>query len=316
MRHHVLIPAAALLAVAACREPEQFKEPQKLGGKMVDAATLNNGRVAYVQYCRTCHGDKGEGNGPASPGLRPPPRNFTLGEFKFAGVMDNKLPRDEDLVRIVKGGLHGTAMLAWDVPDNKLHEIIQYIKTLSDKWKEDDAVGEPVVLAPNPWPGKEKAAIERGKRLYHGYAQCLTCHAAYATKQEIYDASKELAGTGTTDFRDNMYQPELKDSDYGVKVLPPDFLFNELRSIHRGTDTELADVYRILVAGVTGAAMPSWNADALPNKTDDLWALAYYVKSLTDLRNTPGSWALRQQLATQAAFVPPPEPADAPAPTP
>jgi mono/diheme cytochrome c family protein len=273
---------------------------------VVSADVLNRGRVAYMQYCRACHGDKGDGKGPAAPGLRPPPRDFTKGSFKFAGVLDQKLPRDEDLVRIVRSGLHGTAMLGWDVPDRKLDEIIQYIKTLSDKWKEDDAVGDPVVPAGDSWGSRrEKDAVARGKTLYHGFAQCLGCHPAYATKQEIFDASKATLGTGTTDFREAMYLPELKDSEYGVKILPPDFLFNELRSIN--PDTQLQDLYRILVAGVTGAAMPAWNPVSLPNKETDVWALAYYVRSLVDLKGTRDAEELRQRLAMQAPFTPPAE---------
>ena len=70
--------AAALLALSclACSHEAdpKFKEPMKLGGHEVSAQTLNDGHVAYLQYCRACHGDKGDGKGPAAPGLRPPPR--------------------------------------------------------------------------------------------------------------------------------------------------------------------------------------------------------------------------------------------------
>lgn len=299
--------AAALVLLAACGEQTApFKQPLKLAGKEVSAAKLNDGRVAYLQYCRACHGEKGDGKGPAASGLRPPPRDFTQGSFKFGGVLDQKLPRDEDLVRIVRAGLHGTAMVGWEVPDRKLDEIIQYIKTLSPKWREDDAVGDPVTVPKDPWGEARKAeAIERGKQLYHGFAQCLGCHAAYAPKQYIYDASKATLGTGTTDFRPDMYQPEIKDSEYGVKVLPPDFLFNELRSIEKGS--ELHDLYRILVAGVTGAAMPAWNPVTLPNKEADIYALAWYVRSLADLKGTPGAEELRQRLAHEPPFNPPPD---------
>ena len=300
--------AAALLLLAACGEQTApFKQPMKLAGKEVSAEKLNAGRVAYLQYCRACHGEKGDGKGPAAPGLQPPPRDFTQGSFKFAGVLDQKLPRDEDLVRIVREGLHGTAMVGWEVPERKLDENSQYIKTLSPKWKEDDAVGEPVSVPPDPWGEARKAeAIERGKQLYHGFAQCLGCHAAYAPRQYIYDASKATLGTGTTDFRPEMYLPEIKDSEYGVKILPPDFLYHELRSINPGT--ELHDLYRILVAGVTGAAMPAWNPVTLPNKEADVYAIAWYVRSLMELKGTPRAYELRQALAHEPAFNPPPEP--------
>ena len=44
-------------------------------------------------------------------------------------------------------------------------------------------------------------AIARGKRIYHGYAQCLNCHPAYATPAEITAASQELTGQAKKDFR-------------------------------------------------------------------------------------------------------------------
>lgn len=293
-----------LLLLAACaKDSRPFKAPVKVAGKTIPTETLNLGRTAYLQYCRACHGDQGKGDGPSAPGLRPPPRNFTQGEFKFAGVLDQKLPRDEDLIRIVRSELHGTAMLGWEVPDRELNAILQYIKTLSDAWKDDDAVGEPVVPAPDPWgTGKEAEAIARGKLLYHGFAQCLNCHPAYVTPEEISSASQQLSGHPTTDFRPDMYLPELKDSDYtapdgkAVKLLPPDFLLNPVRSIQPGT--ELTDLYRILVAGVTGAAMPAWDPQVLPDKSRDMWALAYYVRSLIRMRGTEEALAFKARLAS------------------
>ena len=300
---------AALLVVPAChRENASFTAPRTFAGKTVSAAVLNEGHVSYVQYCRACHGDKGDGRGPAAEGLRPPPRNFTLGEFKFGWVLDQKLPRDEDLVRIVTSNLHGSAMLGWEVPEQKLNAILQYIKTFSDAWKDVDAVGEPVVPTPDPWVGKESAAVARGSLLYHGYAECLSCHPAYVTPEQISAASVQLTGKPKTDFRPAMYQPEMKDSDYTagaykVKLLAPDFLVNAVRSPR--DDSQLADLYRLLVAGVTGAAMPAWDPNVLPEKTKDVWALAYYVRSLMRLRGTTAGLMLRARLnaAAQPAEV-------------
>src|SRR6185369_7203299 len=98
-------------AVARWCAPRTFA-----GGITVDAATLNAGHDSFMLYCYACHGENGDGRGPSSYGLRPPPRNFKLGIFKFARLRSSdELPNDDDLYRIVHGGLHGTAMLPWDI---------------------------------------------------------------------------------------------------------------------------------------------------------------------------------------------------------
>jgi hypothetical protein len=48
--------------------------------------------------------------------------------------------------------------------------------------------------------------------------------------------------------------------------------------------------------------MPTWK-NVLPEP--DLWALAHYVRSLVDLRDTPGAAALRKSLINQAWWEPP-----------
>ncbi len=272
-----------LLVAAGCTgyRTHGFKEAQKLGGKTVGAGVLTEGERSYVLYCRACHGDKGDGKGPAAKGLRPPPRDFTLGEFKFAAVPAGTLPNDDDLVRIVRGGLHGTAMLDWTgVPEKNLQEIVQYIKTFSPRWK-DEGPGDAIVPTLDPWKGREQEGIAFGRKVYHGLAQCLSCHPAYAPKQFIFEASKDLTGNGTTDFREDMYGSVLKESDYGVKLLPPDFTRTELRSVRAGH--ELDDLYRVIASGVGGTAMPTWKG-ALPE--EQLWALARYVQSLREMRGT------------------------------
>jgi mono/diheme cytochrome c family protein len=295
---------AAALALAACKgySPKTFSEPMKLGGKVISTEQLDRGQVGYMLYCRTCHGEKGDGKGPSAPGLRPPPRDFTLGTFKFAAVPGGTLPHDEDLVRIVKSGLHGTAMLPWDVPDRTLADIVQYVKTFSPRWKEEEP-GETIVPTPDPWQGKEAAGIVRGKKLYHGLAQCLGCHPAYASKAEIFAATKELTGNASADFRDDMYGSVLKESDYGVKILPPDFTRSDLRSIRDGQ--RLEDLYRVIASGVGGTAMPTWRG-ALPE--DDIWALTHYVDSLIALKGTAQAELMSRNQVADQSWKPPPPP--------
>lgn len=303
-----VIPAVvAVLLVAGCTgyRTTDFKEPMTLGGKQVPARVLTEGHRNYVLYCRACHGDKGDGKGPSSPGLRPPPRDFTLGAFKFAAVAAGTLPNDDDFVRIVRSGLHGTAMLAWDgVPEKNLLEIIQYLKTFSARWK-DETPGDPILATPDPWKGKESEGVAVGGKIYHGLAQCLSCHPSYASKKFIYDASKELTGNPTLDFRDDMYGSVLKESDYGVKLLPPDFARAELRSVR--PDHRLEDLYRVIASGVGGTAMPTWRG-ALPE--EQIWAIVHFVDSLVAMKGTTEpARLLEENLAADSRWSPPPAPA-------
>jgi hypothetical protein len=145
--------------------------------------------------------------------------------------------------------------------------------------------------------------VTRGRKLYHGLAQCLGCHPAYASKREIDAASRELTGNPTTDFRPDLYGALLKESDYGTKLLPPDFTRSELRSIRDGHQAE--DLYRVIASGVGGTAMPSWKG-SLPE--EDLWALVHYVASLVESKDTPvAEQQLKRRIEDDASRAGPPQ---------
>jgi len=294
-----LLASAAL--VTGCRSLSDgvtFVGPMVLAGQEVSAAVLNEGREHYVQNCYACHGMSGDGRGPASHYYRPPPRDLTKGLYKFGGVVDG-LPHDDDFVRILQHGLAGTPMLAWDIPDPELYPIIQYVKSLSRAWQEVDELGQQIPLDTDTWQGKEQAAVARGKQVYHGLATCQQCHPAYATEQEMLEASR-AAGRPIAQFRAQPFQSETKESQYEadgrkVSIMPPDFLFNEVRS-----GSEVKDLYRIISAGIPGTAMPTWYG-ALP--APELWAMAYYVQSLMAMRGTARAYALREELASAPKLV-------------
>jgi len=326
-----IVGAALAFAASSCALDEMPFDPGEkrvfAGGVEVDGRTLNEGYAAYTRYCYACHGEKGEGNGPSSHGLRPPPRDFTKGIFKFARVgSSDQLPHDEDLKRIVKGGLHGTAMLPWDIPDAELTRIVHYLKTFAPKkWEKKKKSGEPVKTldpfqpTPDPWIGKEAEAVQLGKELYHFRAECMSCHPAYDTREGLHRMSVAAAQRepdrfkAIASFREDMYQPVAKESpEYGGKLLPPDFLLNPVRSIR--PESRALDLYRLISYGVY-PVMPAWKDAGLSDS--DIWALAHYVGSLLDMKGTPAARALRDSIAGQGPFaVPAAAPAPAPAPTP
>src|SRR6185436_11374869 len=77
--------AATLVAFGAAparaAAPDTGTEQQKASGKAL-----------YEKYCLQCHGDKGDGQGPAALHLRPMPRDFTRGKFKVRTTPNGSLP--------------------------------------------------------------------------------------------------------------------------------------------------------------------------------------------------------------------------------
>jgi len=329
---------ALCLAVTGCKDPDryskEFTQPYQLaGGKTLDPAALNHGFEAFMLYCYGCHGEKGDGRGPSSMGMRPPPRNFHQGMFKFGGVAAGQLPTDDALDRIIRRGLQGTPMLSWDIPVVERKYIIAYLKTLSPRWKEEEA-GTPIEITADPWKGKEKDAVARGAEVYHiagqDHAGCAGCHASYATRQEISDWEKKVNGAPKEEFAEEMYRTSLRETGYAletdekgeptkvVQQLPPDFLFHKVKTAYPVGSTvdgrtytaemQREDLYRTIAAGVDGAAMPTWKGNV---PEENLWAMVYYVQSLMEVRGKPEAYAMREKLEAQPRWTPP-----APAPEP
>ncbi len=281
------------LLLLACEEGGHFRESKTFaGGKVVTADTLNLGYTTYQEYCVQCHGVKGDGAGVSSKGMFPPPRNFTLGLYKFGTVPSGDLPRDEDFYRIIRHGLNGTAMLKWDISDKRLDAVTQYIKTFAPAAWEDPSktLGEPTAFSPNPYEGKEAEGIAYGKEVYHAVANCQSCHSGYATKAELTQWGKKY-NSPVTEFEPNLYQVKLQDSDYGYKALPPDFTWHPVRSAYK-----VDELYLRIGSGINGSGMPAWKGVL---EDDQLWAVSYYVKSLIDIRNTPDREVLFSQLNNQ-----------------
>jgi mono/diheme cytochrome c family protein len=180
-------------------------------------------------------------------------------------------------------------MLAWDVPDPDLGDVVQYLKTFSPRWK-TETPGDPLVPSPDPFATRDAEGVKLGRALYHGLAQCSSCHPAYASKAEIAAMVQQLQpGAPPPSFRDDLFSPSPVDSielsvdgQHPLRVLPPDFLHRPLKSVR--ADRPVPDVYRVISLGINGAGMPPWR-DTLSE--EQLWAIAHYVGSLADARETP-----------------------------
>lgn len=147
---------------------------------------LVRGKRVYDMYCVGCHGNAGDGNGPAAKRLIIKPRDFTSGIYKFRSTDSSSLPMEIDLHRTIKRGLSRVSMPAFPLmPEADLLALIEYIKAFYPKW---DAEAPDRKLVPVPRAPKDLMTpdrIERGRLVYLGMG-CGNCH------------GKDGAGTGAT----------------------------------------------------------------------------------------------------------------------
>jgi hypothetical protein len=279
---------AAFLGGCGPEGEDSAASPAEFGfQKSIEETLIEEGQAAYLRYCAGCHGEQGDGNGPAAGFFDPTPRNFRVADFKFSSTRSGQLPLDSDLRRTIKQGLRGSAMPPFDLlPDRTVDALIAYLKIFSPKWQER-APAKAIPIGEDPFrPDPDKSEpIARGELIYHGFATCWTCHPAYVSEDRINEYREAVRALVFEGFRENLHQSAAKPNTQGVVMYPPDFRRDFVRS---GSGVE--DLYRAIAAGITGTAMPTWvDSMSVPGRLEgdgplvepvDLWALAYYVQSL------------------------------------
>lgn len=85
-----------------------------------------SGQAVYSANCATCHGETGEGDGPAAVGLEPPPADHT-DDVWVTG--DGSI---EAIVNTIENGSPGTAMIAWEgtLTEAQIDAVARYVKSL------------------------------------------------------------------------------------------------------------------------------------------------------------------------------------------
>jgi mono/diheme cytochrome c family protein len=94
-----------------------------------NAADVEQGKKLYGQFCASCHGQSGKGDGPAAAALNPKPRDHTDKETM------SKLS-DDELLKVIKNGGASVGksplMPAWgaSLKDDQIKDVIAYVRTL------------------------------------------------------------------------------------------------------------------------------------------------------------------------------------------
>jgi mono/diheme cytochrome c family protein len=87
----------------------------------------------FREHCVHCHGISGDGMGPTASFLKPYPRDYRQGKFKFTSTPTMAMPTDADLARVIRHGVPGTAMPAFEVAlsQPEVDALVEYVKYLS-----------------------------------------------------------------------------------------------------------------------------------------------------------------------------------------
>jgi mono/diheme cytochrome c family protein len=266
--------------------------------------SLRESAEVYRQQCLHCHGVNGDGKGSTAPYLKPPPRDYQRGVFKWTALDNKSSPRRADIYRVIEDGVNGTAMLSFKrFSKTQIEGLVDYVRLLSirgdverrlaadcepdegfmiepakqtflDVWEKWDKAGANVIAYKGEVPAATPEVIEHGRVLYNDAtgANCVSCHGLLGHGDGV--SSKEANPADPTG------EQITKKDDWLNPLLPRDLT----SGIYRGGDRPI-DIYRRLYAGINGTYMPAHSTikDPQGNRKvtdEDLWAIVHYVRSL------------------------------------
>jgi mono/diheme cytochrome c family protein len=224
----------------------------------LDEYLRNLGAAWYGELCTACHGPHGDGNGPRASQLFPRPRDFTKGVYEFRSTPTGALPTNEDIWKVVSGGLHGTAMVPWIIlSENDRWALVAYVESFSPRFAHE---ARPTAVNVTTPPPETPQLVAKGQKLF-GDAGCTECHGARGLSD----------GPSSSGLADAAGRP----------IRPLDFSSGVFR---RGSSMD--DIFLTVRTGLDGTPMPSY-ANSLA--ADQTWAIASYVRSLIAKPSADGS---------------------------
>jgi mono/diheme cytochrome c family protein len=210
----------------------------------------------YATACASCHGEAGDGNGPAAfsiaPGIAPRPRDFTKGTYKLRSTPSGAVPTDADLFRTIARGVPRYMPAFAALGDDVIAALVGRIKRFSPRF-----VGTtPASVTVPDAPALDITMVAGGARAYEELG-CAACH------------GPKGRGNGPA-------AAALRDTT-GLPIWPADLAHP---SWFKGGSAP-ADVYRTLVTGMDGTPMPGYADVFVDLPPERPWQLIAFIASLS-----------------------------------
>lgn len=267
---------------------------------LVDVDRLRHGSSVYQKRCSGCHGETGDGNGPAAEYLVPKPRDYRKGVFKFTSTPYGLRPARQDLERVIRRGAKGTSMPAFRwLAEEDLDAVVDYViylslrgtvagglayiaedyeedellfpedfeETMADEIESWESAEDEVVLAVSAQPKYTEETVKLGRTAFIK-SSCYSCHGTDAKGQvewlnpEFLQAQKALPA-------DQQIQ-----INYDAWGHPAPAANITARLLHGGRRP--IDIYRRIYTGINGTPMPQFG-QIFEENPDTIWHLVHYV---------------------------------------
>lgn len=298
-------------------------DPIKIRLAAGPATASETGRTGglYRVHCVHCHGVTGNGLGPTAEFLNPYPRDFRHGNFKFKSTGIGEKPTDDDLRRILRQGINGTAMPSFKLlPAAEIDALVEYVKYLSIRGEVENALYEMYGdFEVNKLFEAAKQGGEAAEELRTFVMQDVLADGVVAKWNRANERIVEVAprpevspeesirkgrdifygaggcvqchGDSAQGDGQTYYVNDIDDvrSQNIKRLVNPSLPMQALKprnlryTVIRGPDRDI-DLYRRLRNGIDAVAMP---APTIP--PEEIWHLVDYVKSLPYEFNEPAA---------------------------
>jgi mono/diheme cytochrome c family protein len=218
------------------------------------------GEKVYRRTCAACHGRYGGGDGPGAAQLVPWPRDFEAGKYRIRSTLSGQPPRRSDIEGVLRRGLPGTSMPAFEgaLSDDQIADVVTFILSLGPRRlyaREPEALRIPDFRPP------DAADLADGRAVFL-ILGCWKCHG--------------LKGNGKG--------PSAKKgltTDEGQPIKPRNFRYQPFKG-GRSPET----VARAALSGLIGTPMPS-HAEimAIPREAIDALAANLPPEALPEIED-------------------------------